>query len=565
MPRALAGVLAVSMLLLPAMGAALPVPRGAGDWGGEARVVPMTRDEMESLRAPAAAPPLPPPLSGGSLSPVPLPGGLLQNDCGSMGDAPASGEGAVPVAPPVECVGTLAWDDERDAYRFDAARGDVLDVGVTFYDPYRVRACLVAPSGARPACAWGLGPLRWTANETGAWSVEVAWQRASWDWWGGDDYVLRLVLAPPSPPDDCGTGRDAGGSAGSAVAFAAPGACAGEVNSELDEEDALAFAALRGQAFHVTLASRAYPSVCLYGPDGESWLDCGQAVHPPERGPVRTSELYFEPPADGTYHLRVVARSGAGSGPYVVSLAATEPQDDCGTGSDASGYAVPDAALEVPAACIGVLAIPVADDFDAYVFDAPSALRVTLAAPGVRATLCLLNPSGEFGACAFAREAGEPLSFPYQAPEGGRWEVWIWAPFAPRANASYELGVSAFAPTPQDDCGTGRDAADDWDPHPHVASIDCEGQLLGTEGDYRDLYSFDTTGAGNVTVSATGAPGKLLQVCLTGGPWRWRCAEGNGAASVRLPAGGPVHWHVLVSSFEESDGAYRLALDAQPA
>lgn len=562
MSRGFAGILAVTILLLPAAGA-LQSPAAAAP-REDAKLVPFTREQMEALvESPAlASPPVPDPDSG-SLSPIALPLGLLQNDCGAMRDAPASRAEAVPLASSVDCLGTVAWADTADAYRFEATRGDVLDVTLTFYDGYSLQACLTTPSGEPSRCAYGVGPagrLHWTAAESGTWFLDVVRTRGGT---GGGDYRLQMAARTPVTDDDCGAGADAGNSTADAVAFALPGACVGEVNSLLDAADWLAVTLTRGQAFHVTVESSGVPSACVRDAAGAT-LDCAQDVYPPQFGEVRTSELYFEAPVDGAYHVSVHAGGPPASGPYRVTFTPAARQDDCGTGADASRYAVPDAPLAPPASCSGVIAYAVGDDLDAFLFDAPAALRVTLDVPA-RATLCLLNPTGDFGACAFSWQAGETLSFPYQAAEGGRWELWVWVPFASRANFTYALTVEPFTPTPQDDCGTGRDAADDMTHHPHVASIDCGGVLLGTEGDYADLYSFNTTEAGNVTVTATGTPGKRLHVCMTDGRSWWHCAEGDGAVAVTRPTDGPAHWHVDVSSYEETDGAYTLALDVAPA
>lgn len=537
----------LALLILAFPGAAAPLVQAAAEEPVPAvgAAVPMTREELlRHLDAPQPAPASEP--ASAPFPRLPLLG-LVQTDCGQLGDAPATREDAREVDAPVACDGTLAWDDVKDAYRIRADHGDLITANVTSNAPSQVEVCLFAPSGEKTLCGREFNRLRWTAHETGDWTAIVSVDRNRF--FESKGYQLALAVVAPPTPDDCATGTDAGDGLAGAIRLHVSDVCAGYVNARLDPTDAYALALAAGEAVSVSMAPEdgLYTHACLHVADGMVLVDCvwgkGQA--------------YLMAPSSGDHLLTVRSHHPSVTGSYVLHVDPAPPQDDCGAGIDAASFH-PAAVPTPPVECGALLAEALGDDLDVFRFQGPEAVRLVLESQG----------TGEFGACLFAPEqegacvrsrAGESFTLPLMAVAAGEWELWVVAwPFDVKADVSYAFRLESFTPAPQDDCGSGRDAASGNWTAPLPESGACGGILRLSDGDWHDGYTFEIPQAGTVTANVTlASPDATAWVCLYAGSWQ--CDESRGSVSLTVQASAGVTGQLHVSpGWQPEESSYEV-------
>lgn len=243
-----------------------------------------------------------------------------------------------------------------------------------------------------------------------------------------------------------------------------------------------------------------------------------------------------------------------------------EPQDDCGRGGDAGPDEATALALQPPESCSGTF--PRGDAEDAYRFEADAGQWVEFVIDD--------DPDDYgLGACPFGPGRGERGCYhvDYQniqdtfvasasAVYGYRLDVDSTARSDPY---EYNVSVRVVGETdedPQDDCGTGAGAANDYPvATPLPASVDCVGALRGP--DSWDIYAFHARVGQEIDASLDVADGIDHELCFWP-PWGgWQCST--------LPAGQDEELHVvdvastgswyLVVYRYEGDGTYGLRLD----
>lgn len=568
-PRSAALALAAALLLIPFASALSLEPVAPARAASAPVEVPLSVQQPAWANDPAVA--LAPPKASlappGIAPPVGLPSGpASQDDCGTGTDAGYFTNGtsnATPIAFPADCAGTLGQNpayDTNDIYQVDVPRWGTLEASLALPGAsngtklgfcvgplpfsYATDRCAYATPGApaRVATAQGPGPYF-------AWIYDSGSSPAT--------YRLTLDLRDWTLGADC-NGGDVGDTAADALLLQAPAACDAFLNPRDDPVDWYAIPVDGGHAVSLTMTPNAEADfdVCLYADPAGRPLDC--SVLP--MGQV--DRVLLAPSQGGTYYLRVVQWDGAEG--YTLSAQPAAAQDDCGVGGD-GGSAYHAVALALPLACSGALDPAAGDHVDLF--------RVPLSQGGIRATLQGASAEGALRVCLYGPGESQPrvcgdetgvasVSVPYMSAQQGDWLVGVWA-LSPDAGA-YTLDVAGFDPTPQDDCGSGVDAADAHaQPAPLVAPFACGGTLRLSEGDTLDRYRAALPPSSVALTFGSASP--ALDLCVST-PDVSRCyASDGGTVEIQLQALRAGNWTFSIVSKGHEDATYSLGVALGPA
>ncbi|HVL49430.1 MAG TPA: hypothetical protein VM889_12790 [Candidatus Thermoplasmatota archaeon] len=449
--------------------------------------------------------------------------GIVQADCGGLGDAGDSQSAARGIAAPAACVGDFGLRDSADYYRMAVREGEVVLVERTAGLTSSSSFCLHRPDGSKVGC--GSSRIRWTAEAAGDWSLAIlATDENAWKRYG---FELTVTMVPTE--NDCGTGRDAGGdrrNASSATPISTISSCLGGIHHTFDPIDVLAIDFAEGEAVTITLSKGPGSVVraCLFDYVTQFAVECFNEYSDSGR-------RYWMASAPRLYVLVVEALSSSGSTDYRIDVRSVEPHDDCGGGRDASS-GQPVVLSSSLVECAGELDYANGDEKDIFEFPEARALRLDLEFHGKGAVYFCAHVVSVLSSCATVA-SGERVSFPVQAPATHSWRLSIWG-FAPGSGA-YALRVEAFEPRGQSDCGSGRDAA----PNQYLVALPegglCEAELVMSEGDYSDWYSIASRAQGEVEIEIRLPEGASARVCYRNGAES--CIEVHGEATWRRPIG----------------------------
>jgi pimeloyl-ACP methyl ester carboxylesterase len=216
--------------------------------------------------------------------------------------------------------------------------------------------------------------------------------------------------------------------------------------------------------------------------------------------------------ASGRWYVRV--RNWAGTrDPFTIQALV---QNDCGTGGDAGNAFSTATAITTPkSSCAGSLATPI-DGQDWYQFPVTSGQQVNASmvpSGGADFDLCVYGPSGNASGCS-SNGVGVAESVSLTAAVSGNWRVQVYRQGA-APPGTYAL--SAAVVTPQNDCGTGSDAANSFSSAPTLTlpASGCSGQLFsGNEIDGDDYYRFAIVAGDQIDASMTPNASANYDLCL---------------------------------------------------
>lgn len=494
----------------------------------------------------------------------------LQNDCGSGADAGDSLDAALAIALPAVCVASLAHDDARDVFAFDAVKDQRVDYKLEMDNRASalsravlsltllqsdLKLCFVAPSGATDCPAPHLADYGFSfrAGETGRYHARV-------DAAGAKRFEYRLEVAAAGPPmhDDCATGQDAGETSASALRITAPAACDGVAfGSYRDFADWFVLHVPAGQRVALTGASDApYGGTLCLGP--ASGQRCTRQTG--------TISLVGYALAAGDWYVGLPNAYNAAYR-FTVTVEPIPPADDCGTGGDAGGDHAAAALVALPVACRGVLQDLAADGEDWFAFAAAEgqvlSARMT---PDAVTDLCLHRPDGTLHECRTSSSlASHALFLPLDQTGDWRLQLKLRAPYG-----EYALTASLATPTPgaQDDCGTGTDAPDARQ-HALVLAAPVAGCLGAADGaslDLEDWYAVDVAAGQPLHVLVAPEEGSNVDTCLfapgASAPTECRTTGGAFPEEFERVSGVDGSWRIRVTH-RSGPGAYALSLDLE--
>lgn len=237
--------------------------------------------------------------------------------------------------------------------------------------------------------------------------------------------------------------------------------------------------------------------------------------------------------------------------PAVAPLAGPDSCAADGDAGDASGEPI-----AAPAACVG--SVSLWDVADRYAFAAARGERVDVlvaADVGMDVRACVQGPEGAHLGCRDATDEG--ATFAFAAFADGAYTLGIVRASSPAAGYRFELAVTD-AP-PQDDCGTGGDAANlESFAAMLTLPVECAGSLGAGGIDGEDWYAFEVSGGPRLVAGITPAAGLAASVCLRA-PGATYMSCGANAVSVLNPAAGL--WRLRVRA--SGEGAYGLSAGIQ--
>jgi hypothetical protein len=372
---------------------------------------------------------------------------------------------------------------------------------------------------------------------------------------GSGTYRLRATVHGWDLADDCGPEADAPGTPGNATPLPFSAVCAGSLNPRDDLEDWRLLHLDASASVALAPNPEADFDLCVFAAADTTWpLEC--SVLP--RG--STDRVYV--PGPGDYLVQAAHWSGAEG--YALETLAAPAQDDCGAGTDA-GSRHHFHRVALPLSCAATLAPDRGDAWDVYAFNDTGAggLRVQMAPSGADLDLCLYPPGRSLPIrCSFTESPVESIVHSTTRP--GTWLVAVLGFHG--GEGAYQLSIEAFTPTPQDDCGAGRDAGDGVTPPVALpATVDCRGGLHVPEGDWADLYDIGTAPANLSITLRPDAPGAWA-VCLQLGS-RPECGQRDATGAYRLDRevyGNVTARLVVRRDGDDATGPYRLVIEARP-
>lgn len=347
----------------------------------------------------------------------------FQDDCGSGEDASWRAAQAAPLPPlPLACGAAFDDFDRLDWFVLPLAENEYvrLDVIETLGD-YGV--CTFRPSGEVADCGrYGpFGAAVHAGGDAGDWLVAVfvySTPRAG--------YTLEIVSDSTfAPQNDCGLLADAPDRRQGAAPLAHPADCSGTVH-KLDKEDHYAVT-LAGDA-DVTMSISADGGstyLCALRPDG-AFHRCVQG------GETRVHASRYP----GTWTFFVLLWAHGPSSNYTIGLRdapPAPPQDDCGSGGDASDFAAAPTSIIAPIRCEGILEAAYFDSVDHYDFAVPENTTFRIDAE-TDAYSVLLDPSGH----------ARPARGYHTASSDGVWSLVLYTYGSTERTYSFDVRMPAI-------------------------------------------------------------------------------------------------------------------------
>lgn len=364
--------------------------------------------------------------------------------------------------------------------------------------------------------------------------------------------TASVAVAEASPT--CEPSGDAGSGFESAQPLVWPTVCEGTIviDEYLDSDwYALSVAAPTWLIVTLRVPEGADLGVCVFD---ETWRgDCSDFGG--------SWDERVEYPADnGTWYVSVYSYANAS---YVLEVASGQPpapEDDCGTGADASDSRGAPTDIAYPVDCGGRITDY---DRDVYALTLPAGVSFeTLLAPSAFGDfdICVFGPTGEVYDCSFADGPGLPERILTLTDEAGVWTVVVdwWA-----GRGDYLLKAQgATPPLPQDDCGLGIDAG--WRssaPTQIPFPVSCAGVVA--DGDRFDWFSVDLADEDYFEAAFMPSPGTQLDLCIfhPRGYVTDCVARYDDAPATLLGGGANGTWYVVAYAVGMR-GAY--ALDLEP-
>lgn len=545
-------VVTVLVLLLPSAATALvpdvaapPTPLPAV--GDRPILRPLAAfDEAKPLREAFRAPEAPDVLG---LLPLATSASAMEASCEPAGDAGAGWSQAQPLSWPTTCSGAITDEEDYpgDWYALTVTAPTYLVVTLTVPDGEDLSLCVVTEDWQDGDCSdFGTG---WDERveqpvDNGTWFVDIL------SWSGNATYVLDVAEGtPPGPQDDCGAGGDASNSRGAPTPIPYPSACAAALRGS-DWRDAYSVALGPGEAFEALLVPNAFADfdICVFGPTGDVF-DCSFSDGPglPDRVLVLT---------DDGGNWTVVVDVWNGEGAYALDIRPVTPpppQDDCGTGIDASFRWTNATPVTVPRACSATLGDFDRIDWYAVAQGDEDHFRAAFTpAAGTRMDLCVFAPRG-LGWCVGAYD-----DLPHDLVGGGENGTWIVAVYAAGARGAYALDLVALDFPEQDDCASGTDAGDWWQ-NATALTFPVSCRALVHEADRYDWYRVPVGNDTWVRANVTFDDGEARSVCVIAGGWG--VCQQDGSVQDFAPTARDAYVVVVASA---NTSAYSVNVDAAP-
>lgn len=468
--------------------------------------------------------------------------------CEPAGDAGGDTSTAAPLAWPTTCEGVLAKvegaDVEYDLYAISITTPTYLVVTLDVPEGFDLQLCLF--SEWESACS----------TFSGSWDERVehavtngTWWVDTWTYGPNATYTLDIAAGTPPPPqDDCGSGGDASDSGGAPTPLAYPATCIGRI--ERWDTDVYAVELAAGESFEAHMVPNAFGDfdLCVFGPTREVY-DCSFSDGPglPDRVLVLTDE-----PGSWT----IVVDWWAGSGPYTLDVQPTSPplpQDDCGTGGDASWRRSSPTPVAIPLECQGTLGD--FDAFDWFSIELGEEDHFDLQfspAEGTQMDVCIATPRAYLSSCGDLYDDA-PRSL-LGGGEAGRWIIVVY-PAGQRG--AYELDLVTVERPTQSDCLSGADAGDYEDLATLVTlGTTCTG--LAHDLDRRDWYVANVPADSWISATITFDDASPSWVCVYTGLGR---CDTDGRAVAQSIHGGEVTFMVY---YIGSATGYTIAFEIAP-
>ncbi|HUR68111.1 MAG TPA: hypothetical protein VM370_02615 [Candidatus Thermoplasmatota archaeon] len=506
---------------------------------------------MRPLEPPGAAPAIDPKLRAHVEGLFESQPGTDDPDCGGEHDAGDTWNGSTPLAPPVDCEGSVSPGDVVDLYAVDLPARARLSADVA--GDATLAVCLASPWREIVACearsAGDAIALSLVTNASGLWRVIVLA-------YGGEPVEYHLVVAAAAagaPPADCDA-ADGADAASEARALVAPLACEGATRLLDDLADWYRLDVGEGGAVRIDLAASVLTYACLF------FLE--DAVHPIACA-VADAEAalptYAYDPARSGYLLLVLAFSDAS---YHLDIAPALPQDDCATGADATSSAFHATRLPAPGSCGG--ALTQADTADVYMAHVPAGLALGVVArfdPTTDGMVCVEPlPTDAFApaSCeiAWAGGSGEARA---GAPAGDERDVIVYV--VSNGATPYTLETEHHAASAQDDCASGADAQGNVQRGaPASLPLDCDGAIVVEDGDVWDVYRVEAT-EGPIYAQLANI-GMDADLCLVDATWSdAACSDSWGDEDMTSWTGSGTIYVVVVHV--DGTGSYHLHVEQQ--
>lgn len=431
------------------------------------------------------------------------------NDCGTGGETPIRPHLAPTVASSVTCEGNVGGPgDPYDIYRVELAASQAVSLAAWRNATTFSWACWYTMDLDYVDCnAYdGLHRVATLQAASAAESYYVLLYPSSS---GHTSYTMTLAAA--AAQDDCGSGTDMPDWTSHAI-VALPFSCAG-TTAPGDVVDRFQAALDEGGVMDVTITSATPANYCLWEPpEGNYWIfpECFDI------SPGAPFTFHRPLTASGDWLWGLGNQSARGAYQMDVSTHTPSPQDDCGSGTDASYYFQghrPE--LYRWAECFGTFQALDGDTVDAFEAEAtPGPVHVTVTSQGaaLEPGLCIWRWATSFETACRPVPSGGTVTW-----SGYAYDDWFW-------DEDYRFLIlvdGRTSPAPYElrlehdrDCGLDDDAPhryeDAWH-HLGAAPLECEGRMSQYDGG--DTYNVTIEEPGLYRLSV-GADDPLLDACI---------------------------------------------------
>jgi hypothetical protein len=232
------------------------------------------------------------------------------------------------------------------------------------------------------------------------------------------------------------------------------------------------------------------------------------------------------------------------------------PQNDCGTGSDASNTFSGANPISAPKSCSGYLDPSDTDDYYKLPVTSGSTIDVSLTSPsGTDFDLYLYDPNNNLKASSTSTNPTDSVSFVVDS--SGDWRVEIYQ-FS--GSGTYSLSVTVTQPS-QNDCSLGGDASNTFS-GANLISLpkNCNGYLDSSDKD--DYYKFPVTSGYTIDASMTPPSGVDFDLQLYDPGYNWKTDSNKGAGltdSVSYVADSSGEWRIRIYQYSGS-GTYSFSV-----
>lgn len=484
-----------------------------------------------------------------------------QNDCNTGQDAGGSFSSANAVTLPASCNGLLERTDSdtEDWYKLSLGSGGSLTASMTPSSPNDFDVCLYSPANVQIRCSTLSGSVAesFTASITASGDHRLRIYSVGTS---SGTYSLSITYSGPPPPNDCGSGTDAGDTFSGATAIFPPISCIGSFPSSGESNDYYKFTVTVSQIISASMTPPAGADfdLCLYNPAG-MLQGCSSTTGSSRESIALTAD------SSGSWRIRVSKFSGSGAYSMAVSLSIVH--DDCGTRTDAGNTFSAAMSRALPSDCRGGFPKDTGDSEDWYSFDVSTGetIAASLSMAGdADFDLCLYTPDNTLAKCSARAGSGFSEAIEHTLAAAGKWRLRAFARGG--TGTTYFLHFNSFIP--QNDCGTS------WDAGNHrLAAIavippkSCDGSFPIGTAESEDWYVLDVASGEGIQVHVTPQAGRDVDLCIYGPDGaEIQCSRTRGGSSEALAptATSTGSWYVRLIAVT-GRGNYTMGITLLPA